>query len=135
MCSFNPLYGQGMSVALSEARALDRCLAAGGGDLAKRFFREAAQIVESPWAIATGEDYRYPQVEGRRPPGFGFISRYMARAHRVATRDPIVLRRFFQVASLLAPPPAMIAPEIAWRVLLGSGAVRAASPVRKIVPA
>ena len=68
LCSFNPLYGQGMSVALSEAHALDRCLAVGDGDLASRFFREAGRIVESPWAIATGEDYRYPQVEGRRPP-------------------------------------------------------------------
>jgi 2-polyprenyl-6-methoxyphenol hydroxylase-like FAD-dependent oxidoreductase len=132
LCSFNPLYGQGMSVALSEAHALDRCLAAGDGDLARRFFREAARIVESPWAIATGEDYRYPQVEGRRPPGFGIVSRYMARAHRVATRDPVVLRRFFRVASLLAPPPAMMAPAIAWRVLLGGGDARETSPARKV---
>jgi 2-polyprenyl-6-methoxyphenol hydroxylase-like FAD-dependent oxidoreductase len=132
VCSFNPLYGQGMSVALSEAHALDRCLAAGDGDLARRFFREAGRIVESPWAIATGEDYRYPQVEGRRPPGFGIVSRYMARAHRVATRDPVVLRRFFRVASLLAPPPAMMAPAIAWRVLLGGGDARETSPARKV---
>ena len=133
VCSFNPLYGQGMSVAISEAHALDRCLAAAGdGDLARRFFREAARIVESPWAIATGEDYRYPQVEGRRPPGFGIVSRYMARAHRVATRDPVVMKRFFRVASLLAPPPAMMAPAIAWRVLLGGGDARETSPARKV---
>jgi 2-polyprenyl-6-methoxyphenol hydroxylase-like FAD-dependent oxidoreductase len=135
LCSFNPLYGQGMSVALSQARALDRCPAAGDGELAKRYFRDAAEIVESPWAIATGEDYRYPQVEGRRPPGFGLVSRYMARAHRVATRDPVVLRRFFQVASLLAPPPAMMAPAIAWRVLLGGGTASKTNPARKVVPA
>jgi 2-polyprenyl-6-methoxyphenol hydroxylase-like FAD-dependent oxidoreductase len=132
ICSFNPIYGQGMSVALSEARALDRCLAAGDGDLAKRFFREVARIVASPWAIATGEDYRYPQVEGRRPPGYGLVSRYMERAHRAATRDPVVLRRFFEVASLLAPPPAMMAPGIAWRVLLGGRAVGETSPAHKV---
>ena len=67
VCSFNPVYGQGMSVALAEAQALDRCLGNGDADLAKRFFRDVARIVESPWAIATGEDYRYPQVGGRRP--------------------------------------------------------------------
>ena len=121
-----------MSVALAEARALDRCLAAGDGDLPKRFFREVTQIVASPWAIATGEDYRYPQVEGRRPPGFSIVSRYMERAHRAATRDPVVLRRFFEVASLSAPPPAMMAPAIAWRVLLGGCGVRETSPARKI---
>jgi len=136
VCSFNPVYGQGMSVALAEARALDDCLAAGDGELAPRFFREVTRIVASPWAIATGEDYRYPQVEGRRPPGFAMISRYMARAHRVAMRDPVVLRRFFEVASLLAPPPAMMAPAIAWRVLLGgTGHANAASPMRKVTVA
>jgi hypothetical protein len=135
ICSFNPIYGQGMSVALSEARALDSCLAAGAGDLAKRFFREVTRIVASPWAIATGEDYRYPQVEGRRPPGFAIVSRYMERAHRAAMRDPVVLRRFFEVASLLAPPPAMLAPAIAWRVLLGGRGVRETSPEHKVAMA
>jgi len=47
------------------------------------------------------------------------ISRYMARARRAANRDPVVLKRFFEVASLLAPPPAMMSPAIALRVLLG----------------
>jgi len=139
VCSFNPIYGQGMSVALAEARALDQCLAAGDARLASRFFREVTRIVAGPWAIATGEDYRYPAVEGRRPPGFAVISRYMARAHRAATRDPVVLRRFFEVASLLAPPPALMTPTIAWRVLLGGvggkGAPSTASPVRKVAVA
>jgi hypothetical protein len=135
VCSFNPIYGQGMSVALSEARALDGCLAAGDGDLAKRFFREVTRIVASPWAIATGEDYRYPQVEGRRPPGFGFVTRYMERAHRAAGKDPVVLRQFFKVVSLLAPPPTMMAPAIAWRVLLGGRGMRQTSPAQKAAQA
>jgi 2-polyprenyl-6-methoxyphenol hydroxylase-like FAD-dependent oxidoreductase len=136
VCSFNPIYGQGMSVALSEAQALDDCLATGDGALAERFFREVTRIVASPWAIATGKDYRYPQVVGRRPPGFALVSRYMARAHRAATHDPAVLRRFFEVASLLAPPPAMMAPAIAWRVLLGGvGRMDVKSPAQKVVAA
>ena len=132
VCSFNPLYGQGMSVALSEARALDDCLAAGDGDLAKRFFSEVTRIVASPWAIATGEDYRYPQVQGKRPPGFAILTRYMERAHRAASKDPVVLKRFFEVASLLAPPPAMLEPKIAWRVLTGGRGVSQASPAQKL---
>ena len=99
-------------------------------DLARRNGR---RTLREERAIATGEDYRYPQVEGRRPPGFAIISRYMARAHRIATRDPVVLRRFFEVASLLAPPPAMMAPQIGWRVLLGDGGARETSPARKIL--
>jgi 2-polyprenyl-6-methoxyphenol hydroxylase-like FAD-dependent oxidoreductase len=118
-CSFNPVYGQGMSVALTEARALDDCLASSPSELGKPFLARLGEIVANPWAIATGEDYRYPQVEGKRPPGFALITRYMERAHRAATRDPVVLKRFFEVASLLAAPTAMMHPSIAWRVLVG----------------
>lgn len=135
ICSFNPIFGQGMSVALSEAKALDECLSEGDAELAPRFFQRAAPIVASPWAIATGEDFRFPQVEGPRPPGFSFITRYMERAHRAATKDKVVLRRFFEVASLLAPPTAMMAPSIAWRVALGGLGSAPQGPERKVAPA
>jgi 2-polyprenyl-6-methoxyphenol hydroxylase-like FAD-dependent oxidoreductase len=132
LCSFNPVFGQGMSVAMSEAKALDDCLASGTGQLARRFFGRAKAITDSPWTIATGEDLRYPQVEGKRPPGFAVISRYMDRVHLAASRDPKVLRRFFEVASLLAPPTAVMAPDIAWRVLLGGVGGAQPAPSHKL---
>jgi 2-polyprenyl-6-methoxyphenol hydroxylase-like FAD-dependent oxidoreductase len=119
ICSFNPVYGQGMSVALCEAKALDECLGAGMNGLAKRFFARAAVLIANPWTIATGEDLRFPEVEGARPPGFGLLSSFMARAHRAATKDPVVLTRFFEVANLLRAPTAMLSPEVAMRVLVG----------------
>ena len=119
VCSFNPAYGQGMSVALCEAKVLDECLAEGDEKLAARVWSRVDALTEAPWAITTGEDFRYPAVVGKRPPGLGVINRYMKRAHHAATRDPVVLRRFFDVANLLAPPTAMLPPAIAWRVLLG----------------
>jgi 2-polyprenyl-6-methoxyphenol hydroxylase-like FAD-dependent oxidoreductase len=131
-CSFNPIYGQGMSVALIEARALDDVLGAGDDDLAARFFAKANAVVANPWAITTGEDYRYPEVEGTRPRGFGLICRYMQRAHRAAARDPVILRRFFEVASLLAPPTAMMSPGIAWRVLVGGVGAWQETPAKKV---
>jgi len=119
VCAFNPVYGQGMSVAAAEAKALDDCLAAGVDGLAGRFFPRAKKIVESPWTIATGEDFKYPQVKGKRPPGFKLVNSYMGRAHAVCTKDPVVLKQFFKVANLLAPPTSMMSPRIAWRVALG----------------
>jgi len=131
LCSFNPVYGQGMSVALTEAKALDECLAQGLDGVAGRFFARAKKITESPWVIATGEDLKYPQVLGPRPRGFTLVNAYMARAHRAATKDPVVLRRFFEVANLLAPPTAMMSPKIAWRVALGGRGKAQAKPVRE----
>ena len=128
-CSFNPVYGQGMSVAAMEAKALDECLAAGDDGLAQRFFKRASKVVDSPWTIATGEDMKYKQVPGKRPPGFAFVNRYMARAHKACAKDPVVLRQFFEVANLLAPPTSMMSPRIAWRVAVGGRGTPQAEPV------
>src|SRR5258708_35051496 len=43
-CSFNPIYGQGMSGAMSEARALAECLEESPGQLAARVFCRAQGI-------------------------------------------------------------------------------------------
>src|ERR671916_2707997 len=52
VCSFNPVYGQGMTVAALQALALRDLLAAGIPDLARTFFRRAARVIDVPWDIA-----------------------------------------------------------------------------------
>ena len=55
----------------------------------------------------------------------------------VASYDPVVCRRFFDVANLLAPPPAVMAPAIARRVLFGRRPKETARavPVAEAAPA
>lgn len=118
LCNFNPIYGQGMSVAALEAKALDECLATGLDGLASRFFSRAGKIIDIPWLIATGEDLRFPQVEGKRPMGFRLMSRYFERVHAVASEDPVVCDKFFHVLNLFTPPVSLMSPRIAWRVLV-----------------
>src|SRR3954468_9192738 len=79
VCSFNPIYGQGMTVAALEALLLRRLLASGdpaglGGtdQLARRFFAGAAKVIDGPWSIAVGTDLRFRQVTGRRTPKVRF---------------------------------------------------------------
>ncbi len=131
ICSFNPIYGQGMSVALLTARALDDCLAQGFDRLTERFLQRAAATADSPWAIATGEDLRYPSVAGPRPFGFSWLSRYLELAHAAASRDRVVLRRFFEVASLVRAPTALLSPHIAWRIFLGGRGSATTGPAHK----
>ena len=115
--SFNPIYGQGMTVAAFEALELQSVLAQGSHDLARRFFARAARVIDTPWSIAVGNDLRIPEVSGPRPLPLRLINAYMARLHKAAHHDPVVALAFHRVANLLAPPPTMLHPRIAWRVL------------------
>jgi hypothetical protein len=128
VCSFNPIYGQGMSVAATEAKALDDCLAMGLDGLPQRFYARARPIVDIPWAIATGEDLRFPQVEGSRPRGFALVNRYLERVHAVASQDPVVCRKLFEVLNLLAPLSSLMSPRIGWRVFSRSAPRGEGSP-------
>jgi 2-polyprenyl-6-methoxyphenol hydroxylase-like FAD-dependent oxidoreductase len=118
--SFNPLYGQGMSVAALEAIELRRCLEQGERRLAQRFFRAAAKVVDQAWDMAVGGDLALPEVPGHRPLVLRITNAYVERLLRVAEHDPIVAQAFGDVSDLLAPPQEVLRPRILWRVLHGN---------------
>ena len=64
ICSFNPTYGQGMTVAAAEAVALRDCLERGGRDLARRFFSAAGVPIDHAWQLSVGADLALPEVDG-----------------------------------------------------------------------
>src|SRR5262249_44305206 len=119
IASFNPVYGQGMTSAALQARELSAVLAAPNGTepLALRFFRRAATVVDIPWQLAVGEDFRFPEAVGKRPPGTDLINRYVSQVHRATHHDPVVGRAFLDVMNLLEPPARLMRPSIVLRVL------------------
>lgn len=127
ICSFNPTYGQGMTSAAMQARALDELLAARGGrlaGLAPAFFARAAKVVDIPWQLAVGEDFRFPQTRGPKPAGIDTLNRYVAMVHRATHSDPEVTRAFLMVMNLLAPPASLMSPGILLRVMRAAWARR-----------
>jgi 2-polyprenyl-6-methoxyphenol hydroxylase-like FAD-dependent oxidoreductase len=120
ICSFNPVYGQGMTVAAEEALTLHRCLCAGSANLARRFFGAAAKIVDIPWDIAVGNDLRHPRVKGARPPMMRFINWYIGKLHLAATRDSTLTTAFLKVVNLTMPPSSLLSAEIVRRVWKGN---------------
>lgn len=119
ICSFNPIYGQGMTVASLEGKELGEALAEGDQNLAQRFFTRAARAVDNPWAIATGNDLRMPETVGPRNAGVNLINWYMSKLHRAAHKDAQLSLAFHNVANLLAPPPSVMHPRLAMRVFFG----------------
>ena len=116
LCSFNPVYGQGMTVACVEAVALRDCLAAGTQEIAKRFFRAASQLIDIPWQIAVGSDLQHARVEGMRTTQVRFINWYIAKLYHAAQDDAVLATRFLEVANLMRQPTALLDPRIAFRV-------------------
>lgn len=125
LCSFNPIYGQGMTTGALTALALGRCLreqrrARGPGaidGLSAAFQSRAAEVIAAPWRMATGEDLRFPEVQGERPRALPLYNWYAAHVHMLCGYDPAVSERFYRVQHMLARPRALLHPRIALAVL------------------
>ena len=118
--SFNPIYGQGITVAALEALALRRHLERGIQPQPHRFFADLARVVDVPWDIAAGGDLVFPGVPGRRTLKARLISAYLARLHAAAAHDATLASAFVRVIGMVAPPRSLLGPSVALRVLRGT---------------
>lgn len=123
VCRFNPVYGQGMSVAAQEACALGRLLASRAGErdpldgLAAAFVAEADRLIDTPWATAAIPDFAFPQTRGERPENLQQIFKFAFALNRLAAEDPAVHKLIAEVAHLLKPRSVYQDPELVQRVL------------------
>jgi 2-polyprenyl-6-methoxyphenol hydroxylase-like FAD-dependent oxidoreductase len=116
VCSFNPVYGQGMIVSSLEAATLRRQLQRGTPQ-PRKFLAAIAKVIDAPWDISAGGDLDFPEVEGRRTLKVRIGNGYVARVRHAATQDPAVTTGFMRVAGLIDPPQALMKPGMALRVL------------------
>jgi hypothetical protein len=116
--AFNPVYGQGMSNAAMSAETLDAVLREGMPDAARRFQKALAKQNETPWLLATTEDFRYPTTEGAKP-GLGtrFSQWYVTRVTETLSAEPQVFVTFCEVLHLVKPPSALSRPNVLFPVL------------------
>jgi len=118
ICSFNPMYGQGMSVAALECAAFADTLAEPVDDnLGPRFFRRVAPMLDTPWMLAAGNDLRLTKPDAPVGRATHVVRWYMDRLHRAARTDLTVARAFLLVAGLIEPPGSLFKPALAVRVL------------------
>jgi 2-polyprenyl-6-methoxyphenol hydroxylase-like FAD-dependent oxidoreductase len=125
--SFNPIYGQGITVAALQALELARTAGAG------RWHARAGRLVNIPWSMATATDLRFPQVEGPRRALDRPLNAYLHRYRAAAVHDPDLGAAFLRVSNMLAGPGHLLTPGRLLRVLLSP--VRAGrEPVRRRPP-
>jgi 2-polyprenyl-6-methoxyphenol hydroxylase-like FAD-dependent oxidoreductase len=122
ICRFNPVYGQGMSVAAQEACLLRTLLARLAGDrdplagLAPAFFAEMQALIETPWSVAL-VDFVFPETRGQRPADFETTLKFGMALTRLAAEDAAVHRLAAEVQNLLKPRSVYGDPALVKRVL------------------
>jgi 2-polyprenyl-6-methoxyphenol hydroxylase-like FAD-dependent oxidoreductase len=122
ICRFNPVYGQGMSVAALEACLLRGLLERLEGDsnpiagLARTFFAEVQALIETPWSVAI-LDFAFPDTRGQRPANFESTLKFGIALTRLAAEDPAVHKLTAEVQNLLKPLSVYRNPALVQRVL------------------
>ncbi|AGL16711.1 NAD(P)/FAD-dependent oxidoreductase [Actinoplanes sp. N902-109] len=132
-CSFNPVYGQGMTVAARQAQVLQRHLRRHGTVHPRRLLRDMARAMTAPWIISTRGDLDFAGVPGARPARVRLYNAYQRRVQYAMSLDPVVTRAFMHVTGLVDPPRSLWRPALVARVL--RRAWRAPAPERVSRPA
>jgi 2-polyprenyl-6-methoxyphenol hydroxylase-like FAD-dependent oxidoreductase len=117
VCSFNPIYGQGMTAAAVQASTLQRLLARGEAPQARHYFRAIARTINTPWDIAVGADLAFPEVPGIRTAKIRMVNNYLPKLHAAATADVTLGRAFVRVLGMVDRPEGLLRPDRMLRVL------------------
>lgn len=125
VASFNPLYGQGMSVAALEAVQLHHALTSAGlRDLPLRFFDRVEEVTDVAWKMAVSADFAFEETTGPKPSGTDLFNRYVSRLVRRAHTDGRLTGEFYRVIHMETPPTSLLRPSTVWRVLRPSAPAR-----------
>jgi 2-polyprenyl-6-methoxyphenol hydroxylase-like FAD-dependent oxidoreductase len=116
ICSFDPIYGQGMTVSALDAVALRDCLVRGRHDLARRYFRAAAKSIGVAWRMGAGSDLAFPEVQGRRSLSMRASNRLADWVLTACESDAVVVEKFFRVNNFIDPPVRLMHPSFISRV-------------------
>lgn len=120
VCTFNPVYGQGMTVAALEAQALARLVETRASlrGLPRAYFRAAVRAIEPAWLLATSEDSRWPQTVGSAR-GFGARAQYwyIDRLMELTPTSPKLVELFLSIVHMVRSPNAFARPDVAAQVL------------------
>ncbi|UVS81498.1 NAD(P)/FAD-dependent oxidoreductase [Actinokineospora sp. UTMC 2448] len=115
-CSFNPVYGQGMTIAALEALTLRDHLRRGVPSAAG-FHRDIAKVIDGAWDMSVSGDLGYPEVEGERTLKVRMGNAFMAKVQAAMTRDSAVTGAFMRVAGMVESPASLMRPGMLLRIL------------------
>jgi hypothetical protein len=119
LASFNPMYGQGMSLAAGQALSLRQAVSDGlDSNLAARYFDGCNTLNGVGWSVMETRDFAYDSTSGERPPDLEDRWQAALAIRRLAEVDPEVHALSVRVTHLLEPPSVMARADIIERANL-----------------
>ncbi|HFJ9287016.1 TPA: NAD(P)/FAD-dependent oxidoreductase [Bacillus toyonensis] len=120
-CRFDPVFGQGVSVAAMEAHQLQLLLQSRkqlDKTFTQQFYKMTADIIEIPWDMTTTEISRHPQLKRELTTKQKFQLWYTKQIYRLSASDSDVYIRLVRVMNLIRSPFHLFHPKVLLAVLL-----------------
>lgn len=114
-CSFNPIFGQGMTVCALEAKALD-------AELQKRhfdsnlFYKKVSKILKHAWDMITVEDMRHAHLHEHIPLRVRFRQWLTARVYDKSAEDGELNKKLYQIIHFERPASDLCTPSVLWKL-------------------
>ncbi|CAM4255634.1 glutamate synthase [Bacillus wiedmannii] len=120
-CRFDPVFGQGVSVAAMEAHQLQLLLQKRqklDKTFTQRFYKKTANIIQTPWEMTTTEISRHPQLTRKLSMKQKFQLWYTKQIYELSATDSDVYIRLVRVMNLIRSPLHLFHPKVLLAVLL-----------------
>ena len=121
-CRFDPLFGQGISVAAMEALELQSCLQQTKRldiRFTHRFHKKIAKLIATPWDMAIIEAFRHPKIKGKNSFLLPFKHWYTKRLYQASAHDPYVYITLARVMNLIRTPLYLFHPKVVTPIVFG----------------
>ncbi|MGV2487657.1 UNVERIFIED_CONTAM: hypothetical protein FOS07_27565 [Bacillus mycoides] len=120
-CRFDPVFGQGVSVAAMEAHQLQLILQGRkrlDKTLTREFYRKTAMIIKTPWEMTTTEIARHPKLQKELTTKQKFQQWYTKQIYQLSASDSDIYIRLVRVMNLIRSPFHLFHPRVLLTVSL-----------------
>lgn len=120
--AFNPIYGQGMTVAAMSAYELKACLAEQGEDLtglAETFQKRLMGVITPAWQLNASEDGKWFPADENQPldQEARLMMKYMDKVMEAASINPVITDAVYRVMNMVEAPTIFFRPDIVLQVM------------------
>jgi len=119
LCRIDPVFGQGMSIAILEALALRKVLQNQNNSLRipHAFHKRAAKIISPIWSMVITEDFRYKETIGKKPIMLPIMQWYARNVFLLSEKNQYIFNSFVKVMNLIQPSTILMNPKILIKVI------------------